>query len=51
MSRSSPRQSDPPPPPNLTQLLVVVEAICQHNETLQDSVHILQTQSQHDGDT
>lgn len=51
MSGSSPSQSDPPHPPDLTELLVVVEALHKQNETLQDSVHILQTWSQHDGDT
>lgn len=51
MSGSSPSQSDPPPPPNLTQFLTLVEALCQQNETLQDSVHVLQIYRQHDGDT
>lgn len=49
MSESSPSWSDPPPPPNLTQLLAMMEVLCQQNEILQDSIHILQTQSQQDG--
>ena len=50
MSGSSPSRSDPPPPPDITQLLAVVEALCQQNETLQDSVQVLQTQSLQEGD-
>lgn len=51
MSGSSPNQSVPPPPSDITQLLVVVEALRQQNEALQDSVQVLQTQSLQDGDT
>lgn len=51
MSRSSPSQSDPPSSLDITQLVVVVEAIRQQNKTLKDSVHILQTQNQRDVDT
>lgn len=51
MFESSPSQSYPPPLQDLTQLFAVVEALHQYNETLQDSIHVLQARSQQDEDT
>lgn len=45
MSGSPLSRSDSPSPPDITELLAVVEALCQENEVLQDSVQVLKTRS------
>lgn len=42
ISGSSPSRSEPRTPSDMAQLLTIVENLCQHNESLQESVHTLQ---------